>query len=132
MQSFFFIHLKKKFIRIDVKDIRYVLSVAHHVKICTDQGIFIPHLSLKQLETILPSDSFSRVNRGTLVALDRIISFDKDEVVLKDVKFSFSDKYRKELENRITVMLHQENKATKEVNDVPPPARKGKSNSNMG
>ncbi|PZR27307.1 MAG: hypothetical protein DI535_10790 [Citrobacter freundii] len=108
MHSFFFIHLKKKFVRIDVKDIRYVLSVAHHIKICTDQGIFMPHLSLKQLETILPPESFSRVNRGTLVALDRIISFDKDEVLLKDVKFSFSDKYRKELENKITVMLHQE------------------------
>lgn len=113
MHSFFFIHLKKKFVRIDVKDIRYVLSVAHHVKICTDQGIFMPHLSLKQLETSLPPESFSRVNRGTLVALDRIISFDKDEVILKDVKFSFSDKYRKELENKITVMLHQEGNAAK-------------------
>ncbi|MBN8877521.1 MAG: LytTR family transcriptional regulator [Chitinophagaceae bacterium] len=123
MQSFFFIHLKKKFVRIDVKDIRYVLSIAHHVKICTDQGIFIPHLSLKQLETILPGDSFSRVNRGTLVALDRIISFDKDEVLLKDVRFSFSDKYRKELESKITVMLHQESSSTKDARAA---AKKGR------
>jgi len=123
MQSFFFIHLKKKFVRIDVKDIRYVLSIAHHVKICTDQGIFIPHLSLKQLETILPGDSFSRVNRGTHVALDRIISFDKDEVLLKDVRFSFSDKYRKELESKITVMLHQESSSTKDARAA---AKKGR------
>jgi len=123
MQSFFFIHLKKKFVRIDVKDIRYVLSIAHHVKICTDQGIFIPHLSLKQLETILPVDSFSRVNRGTLVALNRIISFDKDEVLLKDVRFSFSDKYRKELESKITVMLHQESSSAR---DAQAAAKKGR------
>ena len=115
MQSFFFIHLKRRFVRIDVKDIRYAIAVAHHVKICADQGVFIPHLSLKQLETVLPGDSFSRVNRGTLVALNRIISFDKDEVVLKDVRFSFSDKYRKELENKITVMLHQESSSAKDV-----------------
>lgn len=115
MQSFFFIHLKRRFVRIDVKDIRYAIAVAHHVKICADQGVFIPHLSLKQLETVLPGDSFSRVNRGTLVALNRIISFDKDEVVLKDVRFSFSDKYRKELESKIIVMLHQEGSSVKDA-----------------
>jgi len=117
MNTFFFIHSKKKYIRIDVKDIRYILSVAHHVKICTDQGVFIPHLSLKQLETVLPENSFSRVNRGTLIALNRIITFDKDEVVLKDVKFSFSDKYRKQLEEKITIMLHKENDTTSEEID---------------
>ncbi|MBN8879827.1 MAG: LytTR family transcriptional regulator [Sphingobacteriales bacterium] len=118
MQSFFFIHLKGKFVRIDVKDIRYALSVAHHVKICVEQGTFIPHLSLKQLETILPVKSFCRVNRGTLVALNRIISFDKDEVVLKDIRFSFGDKYRKELEGKITVMLHQGGSSVKDVQSV--------------
>ncbi|MET6999379.1 LytR/AlgR family response regulator transcription factor [Chitinophaga defluvii] len=115
MQSFFFIHLKGKFVRINVKDIKYALAVAHHVKICADQGTFIPHLSLKQLETFLPAESFSRVNRGTLVALNRIMSFDKDEVVLKDIRFSFSDKYRKELESKITVMLHQERFSVKDA-----------------
>ena len=124
MQSFFFVHLKRKFIRIDIKDICYAVAVAHHVKICADQGTFIPHLSLKQLETILPGESFCRVNRGTLVALNRIISFDKDEVVLKDVRFSFSDKYRKELESKITVMLHQESSSAK---DAQAAARKGRS-----
>ena len=108
MPNFFFIHLKRKFIRIDFSDIKYVLSVGHHVKIATDQGIYLPHLNLKEVEAALPVESFSRVNRSTLVAINRIISFDRDAVMLKDASFSFSDKFRKELETKVRIMVHQE------------------------
>ena len=55
MQSFIFIHLNKRFVRINLTDIRYVLSVAHHVNIFTDHGELMPHLSLKQLEEVIYS-----------------------------------------------------------------------------
>ena len=113
MQSFFFIHLNKQFIRINLHDIKYVEALAHHVKIYTDHGNFIHHLSLKQLETKLPMDLFARVNRSTLVPLQRIVSFDKDTAFLKDKKFSFTDKYKKEFEEKVTILLHQENNAGK-------------------
>lgn len=108
MQSYFFIHLNKRFVRVNVKDIRYVLSVDHHIKIFTDQEVLMPHLSLKQLEEKLPSDSFVRVNRGTLISLERVLFFDKDTVFIKDACFSFSDKFKKEFDGKITVIKHQE------------------------
>ena len=104
MRSCFFIHLKKKYVRIAVDEIRYVLSLDHHVKIVTDHGIYIPFLTIKQLEKILPPEQFCRVNRSTLVALNRIISFDRQTVTLKDGVFSFSDKYRKLIETRIRLL----------------------------
>lgn len=111
MRSYFFIHLDKKFVRVNVRDIRYVLSVAHHIKIFTDQGVLMPHLSLKQLEEKLPTNVFVRVNRGTLISLDRVLCFDKDAVFIKDACFSFSDKFKKEFDQKITVLLHQETKS---------------------
>ncbi|MBN8877531.1 MAG: LytTR family transcriptional regulator [Chitinophagaceae bacterium] len=104
MQSFFFIHLKKKYVRIAISEIRYILSLDHHVKIVTDHGIYIPFLSIKQLETILPADQFCRVNRSTLVALNRIVSFDRHTVTLRDGVFTFSDKYRKLMEGKIKLL----------------------------
>ncbi|HEX2845559.1 MAG TPA: LytTR family DNA-binding domain-containing protein [Chitinophagaceae bacterium] len=109
MQSFFFIHLKKKYIRIAITEIRYILSLDHHVKIVTDHGIYIPFLSIKQLETILPADQFCRVNRSTLVALNRIISFDRHTITLKDGVFTFSDKYRKLMEGKIKLLWSTSN-----------------------
>ena len=108
MLPFLFIHLRRKFVRIDHKDIRYVLAVGHHVKIATDQAVYLPHLSLKEIETALPTDLFCRINRSTLVAMDRITFFDRETVSLKDVSFSFSDKYRKELESKCTILLHKD------------------------
>jgi DNA-binding LytR/AlgR family response regulator len=108
MQSSFFIHLKKKYVRIGIDEIRYVLSLDHHVKIVTDHGIYIPFLTIKQLERILPADQFSRVNRSTLVALNRIVSFDRQTVTLRDGVFSFSDKYRKLMETRIRLVWNSD------------------------
>ncbi|MBN8877696.1 MAG: LytTR family transcriptional regulator DNA-binding domain-containing protein [Sphingobacteriales bacterium] len=109
MQSFIFIHLNKRFVRINLTDIRYVLSVAHHVNIFTDHGELMPHLSLKQLEEQLPAQLFIRVNRGTLVSLDKIVSFTKDTVYLKEAKFSFTDKYKRAFDEKVTIVLHQDN-----------------------
>jgi|GEM_PF-541168 len=121
MQSSFFIHLKKKYVRIETSEIRYVLSLDHHVKIVTDSGIYIPFLTIKQLEKILPPDQFCRVNRSTLVALNRIISFDRQTVTLRDGVFSFSDKYRKLMETRIRLLWSTDNgsvtEAAGEMND---------------
>lgn len=117
MQSFFFIHLKKKYIRIDISEIRYILSLDHHIKIVTDHGIYIPFLSIKQLEKLLPSDQFCRVNRSTMVALNRIISFDRHTVTLKDGVFTFSDKYRKLMEGKIKLLWNTETMDSKEEDD---------------
>lgn len=73
----------------------------------------MPHLSLKQLETMLPMDLFARVNRGTLVPLHRVTSFDKDTVFLNETKLSFSDKYRKTFVEKVTILIHQDNKSAK-------------------
>ena len=108
MSNFLFIHLRRKFIRIDFSDIKYVLAVGHHVKISTDQGVYLPHLSLKEMESVLPAEEFCRINRSTLVAIDRITCFDRETVTLKDVSFSFSDKFRKDLESKCTVLLHKD------------------------
>ncbi len=108
--EFFFIHLKGKFIRIDIKDVNYIRSVVHHVDIITERGTYTPHLSLKQLETILPVDQFTRVNRGVLINLQKVVSFDKETVYLKDTAFSFGDRYKEAFEAKVMVVIHRENK----------------------
>ena len=117
MQSSFFIHLKKKYIRICIHEIRYVLSLDHHIKIVTDNGIYIPFLTIKQLERILPADQFCRVNRSTLVALNRIISFDRQTITLRDGVFSFSDKYRKIMEAKIRLLWNNDSAGSNETEE---------------
>lgn len=112
MNDFFFIHLKRKYIRINVADIQYVLSVGHYVKIATDQSNYMPHLTLKEVEAHLPSSQFAKINRGTLLAINRILSYDHEQVVTRNCSFSFGENGRRELESRISILLH--NDASKE------------------
>ncbi|TXJ27620.1 MAG: LytTR family transcriptional regulator [Chitinophagaceae bacterium] len=108
MKTSFFIHLKKKFVRINLDDINYILSVAHHVKIHTSQGVYIPHLSLRQLEEILPSTDFVRANRGTLIPIKKVTAFTNDEVFLGTERFGITDHFREELKRLLLIMIHRE------------------------
>ena len=108
MQPYFFIRVDKKYVRVNYKDLSYMESVGNYVKLYTDTGIFLTPLTIKELERILPVESFCRINRGTIVSIDRIISFDRDNLNLKNAKFSFSDKYRKTLEGKIRIITHIE------------------------
>jgi len=104
-QSCFFIRISKKYIRIRFRDILYIESVGNYVKIVTDTGSFLTPLTVKQLERALPPDLFCRINRGSIVAMDRIVCFDRDSILLDNhVKIIFSERYRKELEARITIL----------------------------
>jgi DNA-binding LytR/AlgR family response regulator len=108
MQPYFFIRIDKKYIRINYTDLLYVESVGNYVKIFTETGTYLTPLTIKELEKTLPIDCFCRINRGTIVAISRIISFDRDCVLLKNARFSFSDKYRKLLEAKIRIITHAE------------------------
>jgi DNA-binding LytR/AlgR family response regulator len=106
MENSFFIHLKRKFVRVNFDEINYVLSIGHHVKIHTAGAVYVPHLGMKQVEDLLPKDRFIRVNRSALVPLSRITSFTNDEVFLGELSFAISELCREELRSRLKVVLH--------------------------
>jgi two-component system LytT family response regulator len=108
MQAFFFIRVDKKHIRINYKDLLYIESVGNYVKLFTENGIYLTPLTIKELEKMLPFELFCRVNRGTIIAIDRIVCFDRESVTLKNARFSFSDKYRKALEGKVRIITHTE------------------------
>jgi two-component system, LytTR family, response regulator len=108
MQPYFFIRVGKKYIRINYSDLSYLESVGNYVKLVTDSGSFLTTMTIKELEKILPIESFCRVNRGIIVSIARITSFDREHVMLKNAAFSFSDKYRKILETKVRIISHSD------------------------
>src|SRR2546428_10804452 len=107
MQHYFFIRTEKQYVKINYSELICIESVGNYVSITTDGGSYMAQLSIKQLvEKLLPRDKFCRVSRSSIVSLDRIVSFDRDCVVLKDKKqISFGDTYRRELEQRVNIVM---------------------------
>lgn len=88
--------------------IRYALSVDHHIKIFTDDGMLIPHLHLKELEAVLPETEFVRVNRGALIPLRRVLSLIKRTFLSRMPFFSFREKFKKRLNEKIITLVYRE------------------------
>ena len=107
MHPYFFIRADRKYIRINYHDVHYFEAAGNYVKVCTDSATYLATLTIKELEKMLPRHLFCRINRGTIVALQGIVSFDNEEIVFKNACFPFSNKYREELESRVTIIRHE-------------------------
>lgn len=109
MEKYFFVRTGRQYSRVCLDEFIYAESAGNYVRIFTDSGSYLVLFSLKQLEKVLPVQSFCRVTRGYLVSVNRVISFDKESVTLKGNKrLPCTDLYRKELERRVTILLNDE------------------------
>lgn len=108
MNKSFYVRTKHRFVRIEIDDILYALADGHHTKIVTENTEVSPFIMLGKLEMHLPKDRFFRVNRSTLVNLDRIIAFDKDNVLLKGIAFSFGNDHYRKFRDTITLIQQED------------------------
>lgn len=111
VQPFFFIRVGRKYVRINLLEIAYIESLANYIKVYTDVGTYLTPMTMKQCIRMLPDNLFCRVNRGTIVPIHRILSFDKDGVTLEGKKFSFGEGCKKELEARIETFTREQTQA---------------------
>jgi len=109
MFEFFFIQWGNTSLRVDVAEILSITVNGHRLEIrLADGKRHMPYLTLKEIEAELPAELFARVNRGTLVALNHVICFDKDTVYMPDVNFGFSEGCRETFRQKIRLIIHKE------------------------
>lgn len=79
----FFIKNDGRFIKIKLEDVLYFESEKDYVFIYTEKKRYLNLISLKQLESQLPSDKFIRVHRSFIVSLDKVESMDGHKLIIK-------------------------------------------------
>lgn len=89
-QDYFFIKSDGQFIKIKLEDVLFFESEKDYVFIYTPQKRYMTLLSLKQLESELPSDKFLRVHRSYIVSLDKIELLDGNTLIIKDKRIPVS------------------------------------------
>jgi two-component system, LytTR family, response regulator len=112
----FFIKSDGKFIRFDVRDIRYVEGMKNYVKIFTTTRFYIVLISLRQLEKELPAELFCKVHKSYLVSMAHIQSFDPELVYMEGAVIPVSLVYRNNLQKRVRVLVSDtRNKVTNDA-----------------
>ncbi|MEO9022383.1 MAG: response regulator transcription factor [Ginsengibacter sp.] len=82
--GYIFIKVENKMVRVELDDILYIEGLKNYVSIFTKTQRIITLQVMKQLEEILPSNRFVRVHKSFIIAIDKIISIERQEIYLKD------------------------------------------------
>lgn len=97
--QFLFIKSDYKIHRISLKDILYIEGMREYVRIHLDnQKPLMPLISIKKLESKLPSDLFMRVHRSYIVNLGRITTVERYRIQFDDKLIPVSDQYKKQFQ----------------------------------
>jgi DNA-binding LytR/AlgR family response regulator len=82
--GFIFIKEATRLLRVELDDIYYVMGLKNYVSILTKTQRIVSLQTMKQMEEMLPSHRFIRVHRSYFVAIDKIISVEKQQIHVKD------------------------------------------------
>ena len=87
--------------KISFKDILFVEGMKDYLRIWTIEEKVMTLLSFKKLEESLPSNSFIRIHKSYLIALDKIESIERNHVKISGESLPIGESYRREFFARI-------------------------------
>jgi DNA-binding LytR/AlgR family response regulator len=92
--SYIFIKSEKRIEKIELKDVLYAESVGNYVSIYTENKKIIAYLTMKSLESQLPSADFIKIHQSYLVNNSRIDAIGGNEVKIGGKSLPISRNYR--------------------------------------
>ncbi|MDB5158795.1 MAG: response regulator transcription factor [Mucilaginibacter sp.] len=99
--SYFFIKSNQKLEKINIEEILYIEAMSNYVILYTRSKKHIVYMSFKSIESQLPPDSFLRIHKSFIVAVNAIVSIDSYEVTVADKILPISKSYRNVVMERI-------------------------------
>ena len=91
-------------VRLHPEDIVHIQAKGNYVEVHRPRSRIVVHSSLTEVLKVLPANIMVRINRGQAVNVRRIEHIGSDEVLLADMVFTLSPRYRKDLLERIKVV----------------------------
>ncbi|MDN3550238.1 LytR/AlgR family response regulator transcription factor [Mucilaginibacter aquaedulcis] len=95
--SFLYFRADRKMVKVFLKEILYIESLKDYVKIHTTRGTVVTKHAMTALEAMLPEESFIRVHRSFIVALDKIDSYTKEEIGIQKKFIPIGKIYRQQV-----------------------------------
>ena len=90
--------------RLKIEDILYAEAMGDYVKIFTSNKVYAIHSTLKAIEERLPTQSFIRVHRSYIVAIDKIDIIQDRAIVINKKLIPIADSYRASFNKRINIL----------------------------
>jgi two-component system, LytTR family, response regulator len=93
--DFFFVKTESRLQKVFFNDIFYIEGMGDYLRIVTAKERIMTLQNFKKLEAALPEERFIRVHRSYVIALDKIISIERNRIKIADQLIPIGDSYRK-------------------------------------
>lgn len=105
-KDFIFVKANSKLVKINNKDIYYIVALKDYVIIHTQDTRYTIHSTMKDIEQKMGMDDFIRVHRSFIVRIDKIASIEYPNLTLEKVDklIPIGGSYRDDLVNRIKMV----------------------------
>ncbi len=95
-KPFLFVKIEHRFEKIFLNEIVYIEGMRDYRRIHTNDRKLMTLQTFKDFEQEIPQHIICRVHKSFMVALDKIMSIEQDQIRIKDVTIPVSDTYKKE------------------------------------
>ena len=100
-REYFFVKTEFRVERINFNDILYIEGLKEYLIIYTDEKKILTLQSFKNILENLPSSNFIRVHKSYIIALNKIISVERNHILIKNKRIPIGSTYRKNFFNTL-------------------------------
>lgn len=93
-KEYTFFKVNGNFVKLMHVDILYAQSIKDYIILYTLNGNYITHMTMKNLDELLPSDKFLRIHRSFLVNRANVTSVGKKEIQIGEDKLPIGKNYK--------------------------------------
>jgi DNA-binding LytR/AlgR family response regulator len=97
---FLYFRADRKMVKVFLEDILFIESLKDYIKVVTTNKVIVSKQSISSLEEMLPKDSFVRVHRSYIIAVNKIDSYNTDLIEIGKKEIPIGRLFRHDV-NRI-------------------------------
>jgi DNA-binding LytR/AlgR family response regulator len=90
-------------VQLSLHSILYIEAFDNYIKIVTPDKTYMPVMTLKTIENLLPAPTFIRVHKSFIVAVNKIRSFNSEKVITERKRIPIGRHYRKEFLDKMAL-----------------------------
>lgn len=103
-QDYFFVKKDSVLMKVPVKEILWIEALGDYVTLHTRNERFILHITLKSVESKLPSSKFVRVHRSYIVHLDNVRTVEDTTIYINEVSIPIGALYKDNFIKRLNTL----------------------------
>lgn len=100
---FLYFRADRKMVKVFLDDILFIESLKDYIKVVTTTKVIISKQAISSLDEMLPKDSFIRVHRSYIIAINRIDSYNTDSIEIGKTEIPIGRLFRHDVNRMLNI-----------------------------